>query len=106
MNRIVLGICGAVAALFLACGGTPAVTPASSLQSCDFHQACPQGEICNVSQNCGINPDGGGDCGEVSGDKRCHRDCLQSQTCAPDETCTRVSLFDRHDSADGGAICE
>jgi hypothetical protein len=106
MSRVIAGMIGVVAVLILACGTETSTVPSSSLQACDFDIACPTGEVCNVSQECGFLPDGGGSCGDVTGDKRCHRDCGQSQTCASDEACTKVYLADRSDFSEGGAICE
>jgi len=102
MNRIMAGMVVLVTASILACG----TESDSSLQPCDFDIACPTGEVCNVSQACGGMPGGGSSCGDVTGDKLCHRDCGKSQTCASDETCTQVSLFDRSDFTEGGSICE
>src|SRR5690242_9741469 len=97
---------GVAVLLLCGCGsaGAPEVAP-SSLAACGFDSPCPSGERCDISQSCGPLPDGGTACSPVSGDARCHRDCSAGQACASGERCTEVSLFDRADSADAGALC-
>jgi hypothetical protein len=84
-------------------GGTPTPRgpPRSSYAPCNFKAPCDESlsERCDISKYCVQ-----GDCRDVRGDQRCHRDCSQD-ACARSEECREVHLAVEGDQVETRQLC-
>ncbi|HEX4620568.1 MAG TPA: hypothetical protein VH208_03285 [Myxococcaceae bacterium] len=79
----------------------PRGPPRSSYSPCNFNAPCDESlnERCDISKYCVK-----GDCRDIRGDQRCHRDCSQ-ESCAPSEECREVRQAVEGDQVETRQLC-